>query len=407
MRDFRCFQGGVFTSILVYNMLAVANGWYVYDQTHNPMDLGWVGLAQFLPAFLMTFVSGQLADRFDRRRLMIAANFLMAGCALLLWWLSTQTFSRSAFLTVIGLVAIARSLEAPSAASFLPDLVGPEIFTKAVAGVSSLKQISKLAGPAMGGLLYGLFQKADAVFLLCAAGSMLAALFIAAIQKRPALHRKKAAISWQSFVEGLSFVLKHQLILAAISLDMVAVLLGGAVALLPVYAKDILHAGPMGLGLLRSAPAVGAFGMAFWLARGGIREALGKKLVWSVFSFGLLTCLFGISQNFYLSLIVLATMGAVDNFSVVLRQSLVQIATPDGLRGRVSAVNQAFIVTSNQLGEFESGLAASLLGTVPSVIVGGIGTCLTALFWPQIFPALKRFHDFEGIAPSASAPQKN
>ncbi len=398
MRDFRLFQGGVFTSILVYNMLSVANGWYIYDQTHDPMDLGWVGLCQFVPAFFMTFLSGQLADRHDRRRMIMAANVLMAIAALFLWWLAGQPFSKAAFLITIGLVAIARSLEAPATASFLPDLVDASFLTRAVAWNSSVKQIAKLAGPGLGGLLYGLFGRADSVFLICAVGSLLSALAVFFIRPHTAHLEKRLAISWQSFTEGLHYVFRNRLILGAVSLDMVAVLLGGAVALLPVYAKDILHVGPFGLGILRSAPGFGAFFMATYLARRPIQEKIGRKLILSVAAFGVATILFGISTTFWLSLVALFFIGATDNVSVVLRQSLVQIATPPGLRGRVSAVNQAFVVTSNQLGEFESGLTASLFGTVPAVLIGGIGTCVVALTWPKLFPALPKLNRFEDLS---------
>jgi len=397
MRDFRLFQGGVFTSILVFNMLSVVIGWYLYDQTHNPLDLGWAGLAQFLPAFCMTFVSGQLADRYDRRRLMMAANGLMAVAALFLWWLTGQPFSRAAFLTTIGLVAIARSLEAPAAASFLPDLVEKSLFTRAVAWNSSVKQIAKLVGPGLGGLLYGYFGRAENVFLVCASGSIIATLAVLFIRPRKTHIAGRAAVSWANFVEGLSYVFRNRLILGAISLDMVAVLLGGAVALLPVFAKDILHVGPFGLGILRSAPAFGAFAMATWLGRNPIHERIGPRLIGTVLAFGIATILFGLSTSFWLSLAALFLLGATDNVSVVLRQSLVQIATPPGLRGRVSAVNQAFVVTSNQLGEFESGLTAALFGTVPAVILGGVGTCLVALLWPKIFPQLPKLNRYEDL----------
>ncbi len=397
MRDFRLFQGGVFTSIMVYNMLSVANGWYVYDQTHNPLDLGLVGLAQFVPAFLMTFVSGQLADRFDRRRLIIIANTVMMLCSLLLWLLTRQSFSRLAFLTVIGLVAMARALEAPSTSSFLPELVSKNLFSRAVAWHSSVKQMAKIVGPALGGLLYGIFKQADAVFLVCGAGSLIAALTISAIQTAPFGPHNIISISWASFKEGISYVMSKPLILGAVSMYMCAVLLGGAVALLPVYAKDILHIGPMGLGWLRSAPAFGAVAMAFILGRRPLQHHMGQRLTASVFVFGLLTILFGLSTNFWLSLVVLFFLGAADNVSVVLRHSLVQLATPQALRGRVSAVNQAFIVTSNQLGEFESGATAALMGTVPAVVAGGIGTCLIAMLWPRIFPALRKFGNFDSL----------
>ncbi len=398
MRDFRLFQGGVFTSILVFNMLSVANGWFIYDQTHNPMDLGWVGLCQFVPAFCMTFLSGQLADRHDRRNLMVAANLLMAFAALFLWWLAGQPFSKATFLLTIGLVAVARSLEAPAAASFLPDLVEPHNLTRGVAWNSSVKQISKLAGPGLGGLLYGLFGRADKVFLVCACGSLVAAGFVLMMKPRTANLAKRVAISWASFKEGVGYVVGNRVILGAVSLDMVAVLLGGAVALLPVFAKDILHVGPFGLGLLRSAPGVGAFFMAVWLSRHPVQTQIGRKLLVSVAAFGLATIVFGISTTFWLSLVTLFLVGATDNVSVVLRQSLVQIATPQGLRGRVSAVNQAFVVTSNQLGEFESGLTAAWFGAVPAVLVGGIGTCLVALLWPKLFPALPKLNRFKDLA---------
>jgi len=396
MGNLRLFQGGVFTSILVFNLLSVAGGWYVYEQTRNPFDLGLVGLAQFVPAFLMTLVSGQLADRYDRRRLMILGNSLLVLCSLLLWALTHQPFARGSYLAVVALIGFSRSIEAPATAAYLPELVPLPLFARAVAWNSSIKQVAKLLGPAAGGLLYAFVGNAGAVFLVGAVGSLIAVLAFVSIHA-PSVVRTVVPVSREGLKEGLRCVVGNPLILGAVSLDLCAGLLGGAVALLPVFAVEVLNVGPTGLGFLRSAPALGAFVMALSLGQQPIEDRVGKRMIESVLAFGVLTVVFGLSTSFWLSLTALLLLGAADNVSAVLRQSLIQIATPSSLRGRVSSVNQIFVVTSNQLGEFEAGAAAALFGAGPAVVVGGVATCLVAWGWPKLFPDLFGFRNFDDM----------
>jgi len=371
-------------------MQAVAVAWQVYALTHRPLDLGLVGLAQFLPGILLFLFAGQTADRFPRQRILEACCGGFALCSLLLLGLTWRGFS-SVFpiYGVLLLNGIVRAFNGPAAQAFLPLLVPVEFFPKAVAWNPSIFQAATIAGPVAGGLLYG-WTGSPALAYGCAAIEYLGALLmLAAIRVRTAEGRRPAA-SYGMALEGLRYIRRNKMILGAISLDLFAVLMGGAVALLPVYAREILKIGASGLGLLRSAPGVGAVIMAAAVAHWPLRRHAGAIMLWCVFGFGVFTVVFGLSRNVALSLAALVLIGACDMVSVIVRHTLVQLSTPDEMRGRVSAVNVLFIGASNEVGQFESGITAQWLGTVPAVVLGGLGTIAIVALWARRFPALRR-----------------
>jgi MFS family permease len=384
-------------------MLMVALGWQVYDLTASAWALGLVGLAQFVPALLFTLPAGHLVDRHDRRVMLIAAMALQALVALTLAWGSAQGWVNASWILATSvLLGIARALQMPAVQALTPSLVPAELLPRAVAASSSAMQGAIVLGPALGGALYGWLPHAlGHVFpamptmALGAAGVYGASLALLALAiacvgliRHRSRYERTASASWQSVTAGLRFIWQRPVLLGAISLDLFAVLLGGAVALLPIYARDILHAGPEGLGLLRAAPAAGAVVVGVALARRGIQRHAGVWLLGAVAVFGAATIGFGLARSLPLAFVLLAVSGAADMFSVVIRQSLVQLDTPEDMRGRVGAVNSVFIGASNQLGEFESGAVAALIGPVGSVLFGGIGTILIVLLWWRLFPAL-------------------
>jgi MFS family permease len=380
------FLAGQSCSTLSYQMLVVAFGWQVYDLSHNVLNLGLIGLAQFLPQLSLTLVVGQAADRFDRRRIAGLFQLLQAANALTL--AGVCLLGRENLPLIFGAAALtgmARAFEAPSMQALLPSLVPEHSLARALAMAASARQTAVIVGPALGGLVYVLGPQA--VYLACALAYLAAAGWL---QSLPATVRKGPAqpISLQSALAGIHFIRAKPVILGAISLDLFSVLLGGATALLPVYARDILHTGPWGLGLLRTAPAIGALSMSLYLARHPLHRHIGRKMGIAVALFGVFTVVFGLSRWIPLSLLSLAMLGATDMISVVIRSTLIQIETPDAMRGRVSAVNFIFIGTSNQLGEFESGLTAAWFGTVPAVVLGGLGTLLVVALWRRGFPQL-------------------
>lgn len=389
-RDFRVFQVARFLSTIATQAQSVAVGWRVYEITHEPLDLGFVGLAQFLPAFLLSLVTGHVADRYDRRRVVMVCGVAMAACsALLLWLAHIGNESTLAIYGVLLLFGTARAFQRAAGSAFLPHTVPPEHFQNAVVWGSTMWQIATIAGPAVGGLLYWL--GGGAPFVYAAAAVLYGFAFVFDLANGVRLGRmEKKAVTWSTLLAGVRYVLENRIVLGAITLDLFAVLLGGAVALLPVFAKDILHVGPLGLGALRSAPAVGASLMAIVLAWRPLTRRAGRTLYICVFVFGLSTIVFGLSEWFLLSFFALVVGGAVDMVSIVIRQTLVQTATPPEMRGRVSAVNVAFIVASNELGEFESGVTAAWLGTVPAVLLGGVGTCGVVVACAFLFPQLRR-----------------
>jgi MFS family permease len=389
-RDFRRYQAARFLSVIGTQMQSVAVGWQIYELTHRPLDLGYVGLAQFAPAFGLSLVTGHAADRFDRRRILVGCNAAVAVCALLLMLLSRAP--GAGVLPIYGvlvLLGIARAFSGPAGAALMPSLVPPEHFSSAVAWSSSIWQVATIVGPALGGALYGLAQHATAVYGCTAALLAIAAVLVATLHPR-AVEIEKKGTSWETLLAGIRYVWKERVILASVSLDLFAVLLGGAVALLPVFASDILHVGPWGLGILRSGPAVGAAVMAIGMAYRPLRKRSGATMLSCVALFALATIAFGLSRNVILSFLALVVVGASDMVSVVVRQTLVQLNTPPQMRGRVSAVNMMFVVASNELGEFESGITAAWLGVVPAVVIGGVGSLLVVGLYALFFPELRR-----------------
>ncbi len=398
-RDFRIYQWARLCSILGQQMQGVAVGWQVYALTDRALDLGLVGLAQFVPFILCAIPGGHVADRFDRRGVLVTCYAVQALCSAAL---ATYAFGpwRSPWpiYAALAVLGATRAFSAPAASALTPHLVPVEHFPNAIAWASSARQVAVLVGPAVGGLLYAAFNHAGVVYVSSAAASVAAALFGLRIAVRTGRSEAKG-ISWETVLAGFRFVLQRRLLLGSMSLDLFAVLLGGAVALLPIYARDVLHTGPWGLGLLRSAPAVGAGAMAFWVAHHPLERRAGATMLWCVALFGVATVVFGVSESFVLSLGMLVVMGATDMVSVVVRLTLEQIDTPAPMRGRVSAVNMMFIGASNELGEFESGVTAAWLGAVRAVVLGGLGTVAVVGLWSLLFPELRRV---ERLAPAST-----
>jgi MFS family permease len=391
-RNLFLFLCARFCSAMAIMMLSVAVGWQVYGLTHSAFALGMVGLAQFLPAFLLSLPGGLAADRFDRRVVLLASFGVEMAVAASLFVLSLlPSPSASWIFVIIAFVGVGRAFMSPANGSMLPFLVPPADFARAVAWNSTAFQTATIAGPAIGGILYAVGP--DFVYGAAAALLLLGFLCIAGL--RGTWKVRSDGAGWGGLLEGVRFVFAKKAILGAISLDLFAVLFGGATALLPIYARDILHTGPWGLGVLRSSPAVGAALVAVWLAHFPIRGRAGKRMFACVALFGVATILFALSSNFWLSLFALVVLGAVDMVSVVVRGTLVQVSTPDAMRGRVSAVNMLFIGASNELGEFESGLTASWFGVVPATVLGGVGTLLVVLLWWRLFPTLRRADKLE------------
>lgn len=389
LREFRLYLVARITGRLAGQMQVVAVGWQLYDLTHEPLDLGLVGLVQFLPAVLLTLVAGHVADRYDRRTVLAAAKSVQILAVAALTVGSLQGWlDKTMMLCITALLGVARPFEMSTTAALLMALVPVAWFPRAVAVSASAMQAAVLVGPALGGLAYGLGAAAAYGACVGVYGLGLVALF--AIRMPEAPPRMPAAGGLRSMFAGIAYIRANPVLLGAIALDLFAVLLGGAAALLPVFARDILQAGPIGLGVLRSAEAVGALLTALVLTRYPIARRVGARMLTAVAVFGVATIVFALSRSFALSVLALAVLGAADMISVVIRSALVQLETPDAMRGRVSAINSLFIGASNQLGEFESGVTAALFGTVPAVVFGGIGTLLVVLLWCWRFPQLAR-----------------
>lgn len=397
-RDLYLFVTSRFVSVTAMQVQSVAIGWQIYDIARTPWSLGLVGLCQFVPMFLCTLPAGELTDRFNQRRIYSLAAFLQAACsALFLFFTLYSPHSQVPFYGVLLLFGAARGFAGPSGQSLLPFLVPPERLPKSISLSASVFMAAVIAGPALGGLLY-VFGHPTLVYSLCIAGFALAALIVMRLGGRRFIPQAGDASRLARIAQGVHFVRTRPVVLGAISLDLFAVLLGGATALLPVYARDILHVGPLGLGILRSAPAAGAFLVAFWLSQRPIQNRTGIKMFAAVALFGLATIIFGLSRSFPLSLAALFVLGASDMVSVQVRSALIQLSTPDVMRGRVSAVSSLFIGASNELGEFESGGTAALLGTVPAVVLGGIGTLAVVVLWMKLFPALRKVDRLDDVA---------
>lgn len=388
-RDFVVFLFGRFFMTTAMMVQSVAIGWHIYAMENTPLALGLVGLCQFLPMFLLTLPAGELSDRFDQRKVLALALILQGICgALFLGFSMAHVESALAFYIILVLFGAARGFSAPAGQSLFAFLVPPERLSRSIALNSSVFTTAVIAGPALGGFLYTLGP--IVTYSICVAGFIGAGLLMLTLGGR----RRSGPMIGEAgrllrVAEGVRFVRERPVVFGAISLDLFAVLLGGATALMPVFARDILHVGPIGLGFLRSAPAAGAALMALTLARKPIERNTGAKMFVAVAIFGVATIVFGLSTNFYLSMVALFVLGASDMISVFVRQALITYATPDEMRGRVGAVSMLFVGASNELGEFESGITAALFGTIPAVVLGGLGTLGIVALWIKLFPLLK------------------
>jgi MFS family permease len=372
---------------LAYQMASVAIGWQMYNLTGSPLDLGLVGLVQFIPSLLLALYVGHAADRYDRRIIVAIAQAAEAAALLCLAIFSFSGFiDRISLLLIVFLLGIARSFEYTTFQTLLPGLVNQTELPTAIAKNASVRQTAIIAGPVIGGFLY--LAGSGVVYLAGCGLFCISSVIIARIhvQARTGVTREPATLT--SLFAGISYIRSQPVLLGAISLDLFAVLLGGATALLPMFAHDVLDVGPWGLGVLRAAPAVGALTASLWLARKPLRHRVGKIMFTAVAGFGFATIVFALSTSIVLSCLALAVLGGTDMISVVIRAALVQMETPDEMRGRVSAVNAVFIGTSNEFGEFESGLTAAWFGLVPAVLLGGIGTLAVVGIWMYLFPQL-------------------
>lgn len=400
VRDFSLFLSGRALSNLSIQMQSVAVGWHVYDLTNDPLALGYVGLAVFLPVACLTLPAGDVADRFDRRVILAASYALQALCAaaFLALTLSGETVVWP-FYVVMALFGVGRAFASPASQSFVPFLVSRAQVTRAIAWSASAYQTASMLGPALGGLIYIIGPAA--VYGTCLALFVIVVASIAGIRTRVQPGAADAGTTaLQRLLAGIAFVRRKPIVLGAATLDMFAVLLGGATALLPVYARDILQVGPEGLGALRSAMAIGGVATALVVAHYSIDRRAGLTMFGAIAIFGIGTVVFGVSENFVLSLIALTVMGMADQISVVTRNTLVQLATPEGMRGRVSALHMLFVGTSNEFGEFRAGTMAAWLGAVPAVLVGGAGVLGVVGLWMWLFPDLRKVDRLTDITPA-------
>lgn len=388
-------------------MQSVAVGWQIYEITHRPLDLGLVGLAQFLPGICLFLLAGHTADRIARNKILKSCYLGFAACSVLLLAFAVHGVSspHPIYLALL-LNGTVRAFNAPASQAILPLLVPTSVFPNAIAWSSSIFQTATIAGPMIGGLVYGLTGRPHFVYASAALAYSAAFLSFRPVRFDPAASPRPAA-SGGMVLDGLRYIWKNKLILGAISLDLFAVLLGGAVALLPVYAREILNIGALGLGILRSAPGIGAVTTAVVIAYWPLKRRAGPVMLACVMGFGIATVIFGLSHHWLLSLAMLALIGATDMISVIVRQTMVQLATPDEMRGRVSAVNMVFVGASNEVGQFESGLTAQWFGTVQAVVFGGLGTMAVVLLWSWFFPALRRIDRLTPEALVATAPEES
>ncbi|HRE54389.1 MAG TPA: MFS transporter [Candidatus Competibacter sp.] len=398
-RNFAFYLSARLLGTIAVQMQNVAVGWQVYAITGDPLDLGFVGLAQFAPFFLLVLVAGQAADHFNRRAIIIVCYTVELSCALILLGFTLGGFQALwPVFAALALFGAARAFRMPTSQAILMNLVPLQNFGNAVAISSSGFHVAVIVGPTVGGLLY-LFG--PAVVYAAAATLFLSAMLLMGLTRVEQPATRKQTPNWNTLLEGLRFVWSKPVVLGAISLDLFAVLFGGATALLPAYASDVLHVGPQGLGLLRTAPGLGAAAISVLLAFKPLSDRVGYWMFGGVAVFGLATVVFGLSQNVWLSLAALLVLGASDMISVYVRHLLVQLETPDAIRGRVSAVNAVFIGASNELGEFESGVTAAWFGLVPAVVLGGVATLLVAATWMWRFPMLRRMDRFPQGAESS------
>jgi MFS family permease len=387
-RGYRLFWLARLFSTFAALVISVAVGWQVYDITRDPFDLGLVGLIQFAPSLLLVLITGTISDRFNRRMIISVCQIAEGIAAFILLLLTgLGTISVGHIFVLLVVFGIARAFLNPAAQSLVPNVVPAEDLSSAIAWNSSAWQLASILGPVAGGLLYGVSAEAayGAAFLLFVAAGIAVALI-----PKPPQKTSSERPTWSTLLAGFDYVWRTKIVFGAISLDLFAVLLGGATALLPAYARDILQVGPWGLGLLRSAPGIGAIAMVLFLAFRPVRDHAGRIMFVAVATFGVFTIVFGASKLVWLSVIALAVMGAADMISVYVRETLIQLWTPDEVRGRVSAVNMLFVGASNEVGEFRAGTVGALIGVVPAVVLGGIGTVLVAGLWAWWFPQLRK-----------------
>ncbi len=392
---FLIYLGARFFSEFSYQVASVVIGWHIYALTHSAFALGMAGLAQFVPTVLLVFIAGSAADRFSRRRVMQACQIAQGGVAAFLTWGSlAHHLTVPAIFGAIAVLGVADAFESPATTALLSAVTERSSLQRAAALASGGLQLATIAGPALGGLLYAV-SPAVPYGLMFAFWAIAAVLSGSIAATKRVVTPSRESRTLRELWAGVAFLRGEPAIFGAISLDLFAVLFGGATALLPIYAHDILRVGPLGLGVLRAAPAVGALAMTVVLARRSISRRAGPRMFGAVIIFGLATIVFGLSRWFWLSLIALAVLGAADTISVVIRSALVQLQTPDAMRGRVGAVNFLFINASNQLGAFESGTVAALIGAVPSVLLGGVASVAIALLWMGLFPSLRSMEQVE------------
>lgn len=398
-RSFVAFWIARAASSFGFQMITIAVSWQIYSLTGRAFDLGLIGLVQFLPSVTLALVAGHVADQFDRRRIVVLAQIVEAlAIATLAVLTLTHHVDEVVVLGLVFITSVAKAMEGPSLLSMLPALVPPKVLPRAMAANSVAGQAAGMVGPALGGVLY--IAGAEVVYAVCAALYVISLLMVSRLRYEQAPPRRVPA-TFKTLFAGISFIRHRPDVLGVISLDLFAVLLGGATALLPIFAHDILHTGPWGLGILRGAPAVGALLVGFWLSRRALTRNVGKIMFASVAGFGVATLVFAFSSTLWLSILALFALGGFDMVSMVIRGSLVQLDTPDDMRGRVSAVNSIFINTSNQLGEFESGMLAAWLGAVPAAALGGVGTLVVVALWMKMFPGLRRRQRLENDPPVA------
>jgi len=399
LRPFVLYWNARVCTAIASQMLSVAVAWQMYALTGSAFDLGLVGLVQFLPATVLILIAGQFADRYDRRMILqICQGVEGVAAAALAYATFSGSISKDFILIAMFFLGAARAFEGPTMLTLLPAIVPAALFPRAVAASSSAQQAATIGGPAIGGVLY--LVSPTSVYVVCFALYILAATQLAFVHVQRATRTGRPPVTLAAIFAGVSFIRHNPIVLGVISLDLFAVLLGGATALLPIFAKDVFDVGPSGLGLLRAAPAVGALAMMVVLTRWSFTRSVGKIEFTAVAMFGIATIVFGLSTSFWLSTITLTLMGAADAISVVIRQTFVQLETPDEMRGRVSAVNSLFVTMSNQLGDFRAGVAAGLIGAIPAVLFGGIGTLLVVALGIKLFPELYRTERFHSVSPS-------
>jgi MFS family permease len=389
-RDFRLLIGGRFIAQIGEMMVSVAVGWELYERTGDAFSLGLVGLVQVIPVMLLSLPAGYIADRYNRKQVVLISQLVLIVCALALAGLSLTQGALPLFYLVLALIGAARAFNNPAESALTPQVIPPEHFFSAATWSTSVWQLSSVLGPAIGGLIIGLTKQAAMVYVVNAVAGAALVIALLLIRSRQVSYADTEEPPLQALRGGLRFVKNTQIILASITLDMFAVLLGGATFLLPIFAKDVLHVDAAGLGIMRAAPSIGAVLVAMIITRLPPFRYAGRTLLLAVAGFGIATIIFGLSTNFWLSLAMLAALGGLDMVSVIIREALLLTYTPDEMRGRVGAVNTIFIGTSNEFGGFESGVAATLLGPVGAVVFGGIGTLLVVAAVTWFAPELRR-----------------